>query len=291
MAHDSDRKTKKKHTKPKGKKPKNGSGAEPNDNGRMSRSEYEAELRLLQGELVRLQRWVRVKKKKVMVVFEGRDAAGKGGVIKAIAARTNPRVVRTVALPAPDDRERTQMYMQRYFAHFPAGGEMVLFDRSWYNRAGVERVMGFCTEDEYRHFLDRTPSVEQAIQEAGIQLIKYWFDINQETQKERFLARLTDPRKTWKLSRMDIESYRRWYQYSIARDAMFDATDTRTSPWHLVRADDKRRGRLNCIAHMLSQIPYTDVPTEPVDLGRRDTTLAYDDSASIAKRRFVPERY
>jgi polyphosphate kinase 2 len=224
------------------------------------------------------------------VVFEGRDAAGKGGIIKRITERVSPRVFRVVALPAPSEREKTQLYLQRYIAHFPAAGEVVLFDRSWYNRAGVERVMGFCTDEEYHRFLQGTPHVEGALVEQGIRLIKYWFDVGMEEQERRFRDRMTDPRKIWKLSPMDLESYERWYDYSRARDAMFEATDSAHAPWHIVRADDKRRARLNCISHLLSQVPYEDVTGKtPKRLGKRNRKNAYDDEASIADRRFVPD--
>lgn len=207
---------------------------------------YEEELFRLQAELVKLQYWVKAQGLRVIVVFEGRDAAGKGGVIKRITERVSPRVFRVVALPAPSEREKTQMYIQRYLAHFPAAGEVVLFDRSWYNRAGVERVMGFCSEEEYIRFLQMTPLFEHSVTENGILLIKYWFDVGIKEQERRFRSRMTDPRKTWKLSPMDIESYKRWYDYSEARDTMLTATDTDYAPWYVVRADNKKRARLNC---------------------------------------------
>ncbi len=258
---------------------------------KLSNKSYEKELARLQGELVKLQYWVQKKGRRVIVVFEGRDAAGKGGVIKRITERVSPRVFRVVALPAPTDREKTQLYMQRYVAHFPAAGEVTLFDRSWYNRAGVEPVMGFCTAKEHARFLSEAPLLERAIIEHGIQLIKYWFDVGMEEQERRFRARIGDPRKIWKLSPMDIESYKRWYDYSRARDAMLAATDTDAAPWHIVRADSKKRARLNCIAHLLDQIPYKDVTKKQIRLGKRNVKDSYDERDSIADRRFIPSRY
>jgi polyphosphate kinase 2 len=255
---------------------------------KLSKKYYKRELTKLQGELVKLQYWVQRKGLRVIIVFEGRDAAGKGGVIKRITERVSPRVFRVVALPAPSEREKTQLYLQRYMAHFPAAGEVVLFDRSWYNRAGVERVMGFCTDTLYKRFLREVPLVEQVVVEHGIQLIKYWFDVGMEEQERRFRARITDPRKIWKLSPMDVESYKRWYEYSHARDAMLKASDTEHAPWHIVQADDKKRARLNCITHLLSQIPYKDLTSDRVELGKRNTKGKYDDRTSIAERRFVP---
>ena len=256
---------------------------------KMTTKKYEKEIARLQAELVKLQLWTKATGARAIVVFEGRDAAGKGGVIKRITERVSPRIFRVVALPAPTDREKTQIYLQRYITHFPAAGEIVLFDRSWYNRAGVERVMGFCTDKEYEDFLEGAPGFEQFIIERGIHLIKYWFDVGMEVQEERFRSRMTDPRKIWKLSPMDLASYDRWYDYSKARDAMFEATDTDPSPWNIVRADSKKRARLNCITHLLEQFPYNDVPIEKVKFGKRKTKGAYDDVASIADRRFVPE--
>ena len=258
---------------------------------KLSNKEYEKELAKLQGELVKLQCWVQKKGLRVIVVFEGRDAAGKGGVIKRITERVSPRVFRVVALPAPSVREKTQLYIQRYMVHFPAAGEIILFDRSWYNRAGVERVMGFCTDDEYTRFLREVPLIEGAVIENGVQLIKYWFDVGMEEQERRFRARTTDPRKVWKLSPMDVESYKRWYDYSRARDAMLKATDTDQAPWHIVQSDNKKRARLNCITHLLDQIPYKDLTGEQVKLGKRGTKGKYDDQASMAKRRFVAAVY
>ena len=257
----------------------------------MKRKQYEKELRKLQTELCRLQEWVRLKGLRVIVVFEGRDAAGKGGTIKAITERVSPRVFRLVALPAPSDRERTQMYLQRYMPHFPAAGEVVIFDRSWYNRAGVERVMGFCSEAEYRRFLDNCPVAERYIVEGGIILVKYWFEVGQEEQARRFEARIDDPLRQWKLSPMDVESWTRWYDYSRARDLMLEATDSEHAPWHIVRSDDKKRARLNCIAHFLSLIPYEKVPRKKVKLPKRSNKAKYDDQAALARRKFVPEKY
>jgi polyphosphate kinase 2 len=255
---------------------------------KLSNKKYEKALAKLQGELVKLQYWVQKKGLRVIVVFEGRDAAGKGGVIKRITERVSPRVFRVVALPAPNERERTQLYMQRYMAHFPAAGEVILFDRSWYNRAGVERVMGFCTNAEYKSFLLEALLVENAMIAHGIQLIKYWFDVSMDEQERRFRKRITDPRKIWKLSPMDVASFNHWYDYSRARDAMLKATDTDTAPWHIVQADDKKRARLNCIAHLLDQIPYKDLTGKQVKLSERKTKGKYDDEAPMAKRRFVP---
>jgi polyphosphate kinase 2 len=236
---------------------------------------YNAELARLQGELVKLQLWVRHTGARVVVLFEGRDAAGKGGVIKRIAERTSPRVFRIVALPAPSDRQKTQIYGQRYIEQLPAGGEIVLFDRSWYNRAGVERVMGFCSDEVSERFLRVVPLFERMIVDSGIKLIKYWFEVSQEEQTRRFHQRIEDPRKIWKLSPMDLESHRRWYDFSRARDAMFAATDNAFAPWHVVRADDKKRARLNCISHLLRQIPYEQVPRERIKLPKRQKSDGY----------------
>ena len=258
---------------------------------KLSKQEYEAELERLQGELVKLQYWVKEKGLRVIVVFEGRDAAGKGGVIKRITERVSPRSFRVVALPAPTEREKTQMYIQRYLQHFPAAGEVVIFDRSWYNRAGVEHVMGFCTDDEYSRFLRDCPEFEHYFGEQGIILLKYWFDVGMDEQERRFRSRIEDPRKIWKLSPMDLESYKRWYAYSKARDKMLDATDTDHAPWHVVRSDDKKRARLNCITHFLNQIPYKELPREKIDLGKRNMKGKYDDDATLKGRRFIPEKY
>jgi len=258
---------------------------------KLSSKEYEAELARLQGELVKLQYWVKEKGLRVIVVFEGRDAAGKGGVIKRLTERVSPRTFRVVALPAPSEREKTQLYMQRYLAHFPAAGEVVIFDRSWYNRAGVEHVMGFCTDEQYEDFLRDCPAFETYFTDRGIILIKYWFDVGMEEQARRFQGRIDDPRKVWKLSPMDVESYKRWYQYSTARDRMLDATDTEHAPWHIVRSDSKKRARLNCISHLLSRIPYDELPREKVVLGKRSMKGKYDDRATLQDRNFIPEPY
>jgi polyphosphate kinase 2 len=258
---------------------------------KLSTKEYEAELFKLHAELVKLQYWVKEKSFRAIVVFEGRDAAGKGGVIKRITERVSPRVFRVVALPAPTEREKTEWYPQRYIPHFPAAGEVVLFDRSWYNRAGVERVMKFCTKKQYEHFLKYAPIFERAMTDAGIQLIKYWFDVSMEEQERRFKKRIDDPRKTWKLSPMDVQSFMRWYDYSQARDDMLAATHTNHAPWHIVQADDKKRARLNCISHLLSQIPYKVLPRDKVTLGKRSTKGKYDDTATISEYGHIPERY
>jgi polyphosphate kinase 2 len=258
---------------------------------KLKQKQYEKGLRKLQTELCRLQEWVKLKGLKVIVVFEGRDAAGKGGTIKAITERVSPRVFRLVALPAPSDREKTQLYSQRYIQHFPAAGEIVIFDRSWYNRAGVERVMGFCTEEQYRRFLDVCPVFEKQIVDGGIILIKFWLEVGKKEQERRFEARIDDPLRQWKLSPMDVESWTRWYDYSRARDAMFEATDTDFAPWYIVRSDDKKRARLNCIAHLLNLIPYEKVPREKVKLPKRSNEGKYDDRATLEGRKFVPEKY
>jgi len=252
--------------------------------------EFEKHLAKLQTGLVKLQHWVQHKKLKVVVIFEGRDAAGKGGVIKRITERVSPRVFRLVALPAPTEREKSQMYVQRYIPHLPAGGEVVIFDRSWYNRAGVERVMGFCSEDEVTRFLDMCPTWERAMVENGIILVKYWFEVSQKEQTKRFLSRLNDGRKVWKLSPMDLESHRRWYDYSRARDAMLLATDTPFAPWYIVNADDKRRARLNCISHLLSLIPYEDVKRSSVELPKRQKPHGYKEPKN-RRYNIVPEAF
>jgi len=256
---------------------------------KMKRKEFEKELEKLQGELVKMQQWVVATGAKVAVVFEGRDSAGKGGVIKRITDRTSPRVFRHIALPAPTERQKSQMYFQRYMPHLPAAGEVILFDRSWYNRAGVERVMGFCTMDQVEYFLKFTPSVENSIIHSGIILIKYWLEVSMEHQQERLKARDQDPRKIWKLSPMDLKSYTRWYDYSRARDAMFAATDTPESPWYRVDSNDKRRARLNIITHLLNQIPYEEVPREPVKFPRRQAKGDYQEPDY--PYRMVPELY
>jgi polyphosphate kinase 2 len=265
----------------------NGSAGE----GKLKRKEYEKPLRALQAELCRLQDWVKHKGLRVIVVFEGRDAAGKGGTIRAITERVSPRVFRVVALPAPSDREKSQMYMQRYLSHFPAAGEVVIFDRSWYNRAGVEYVMGFCTKEQHRRFLELCPEVEKYIVDGGIQLIKIWLEVSDKEQKRRFEARIDDPLRQWKLSPMDLPSRGRWFEYSRARDLMLKATDTKYAPWFILRSDDKRRARLNCIAHLLKLIPYGKVPRDRIRLPKRSTKGEYDDQASIRNRKFVRQRY
>jgi polyphosphate kinase len=263
----------------------------PPEEKSLKRKKYEKELRRLQGELCRLQDWVKYKGLRIIVVFEGRDAAGKGGTIRAITERVSPRAFHLVALPAPSDREKTQMYFQRYMPHFPAAGEIVIFDRSWYNRAGVEHVMGFCTEQQYRQFLKLCPTVERYIADAGIILVKYWLEVGQKEQQRRFEARLKDPLRQWKLSPMDLESFRRWYDYSRARDNMLAATDSKHAPWYLVRSDDKRRARLNCISHLLGLIPYKKVRRQKVKLPKRAQKHGYNDQASIKGRKYVPELY
>jgi polyphosphate kinase 2 len=261
------------------------------EKARMKRKAYEKELHKLQVKLCHLQAWAKQTGARVIVVFEGRDAAGKGGTIKAITERVSPRVFRVVALPAPSDREKSQMYLQRYMQHFPAGGEIIIFDRSWYNRAGVEYVMGFTDEVEHKRFLSLCPQVEQYIAEAGIILIKLWLEVGQEEQEKRFHARMSDPLRQWKLSPMDVESYRRWYEYSRARDMMLDATDSKHAPWHIVRSDDKRRARLNAISHILGSIPYKKVAAADVKLPKRAQRGRYDDQVTLAGRKFVVEHH
>jgi polyphosphate kinase len=243
--------------------------------GPMKRKDYERELRVLHGELVSLQEWVKRTKAKVCVVFEGRDTAGKGGTIKAITERVSPRVFRVVALAAPNERQQSQMYVQRYIEHFPAGGEVVIFDRSWYNRAGVERVLGFCTPAESDRFLSQVPAVEKAMVDSGILLLKYWLEVSQDEQTRRLESRIHDPRKTWKLSALDLKSYSRWYDYSRARDTMIAATDTDWAPWYLAHSDDKKRARLNVISHLLSRIPYDPQPDRDVKLPKRQHAHGY----------------
>jgi polyphosphate kinase 2 len=252
---------------------------------------YEKELKRLQGELCVLQEWVKEKGLRVILIFEGRDAAGKGGTIKAITERVSPRVFRVIALPAPSDREKSQMYIQRYMQHFPAAGEIVIFDRSWYNRAGVERVMGFCTDDQYKRFMKIVPEMERSITDNGIILLKFWLEVGNKEQQRRFEARMSDPLRQWKLSNMDLPSREKWYDYSLARDAMFKHTDMRYAQWVIVRSDDKKRARLNTIAHLLKSIPYKKLPRKKVKLPDRSRKHAYDDEASIARRRFVREIY
>jgi polyphosphate kinase len=257
----------------------------------LKRKDYDKELTKLHAELVKLQQWVVREGLKICIVFEGRDGAGKGGTIKAITERVSPRVFRVVALPAPNDREKSQMYVQRYLPHLPAAGEVVIFDRSWYNRAGVERVMGFCTEEEAQKFLKAVPMVEKAILDSGIILLKYWLEVSPEEQTRRLEERITDGRKIWKLSPMDLKSYSRWYGYSRARDEMFAATDTDFAPWFVAKSDDKRRARLNIITHLLGRIPYKRVPQENVKLPERSKNGKYDDQRTLKDRKFVPEEY
>ena len=279
-------KMKNKDKKEKKEKAKSAEGGGP-----MKRKEYEKELRKLQGKLCRLQEWVKHSGQRVIIVFEGRDAAGKGGTIKALTERVSPRVFRLVALPAPSDREKSQMYLQRYLAHFPAAGEIVIFDRSWYNRAGVEWVMGFCTKAQYESFLERCPEFEKYIVTGGIQLIKLWLEVGDEEQARRFEARIDDPVRQWKLSPMDLPSRSKWFEYSRARDMMLEATDSKWAPWHIQHSDDKKRARLNIIRHILNLIPHKQLPREKVKLPKRSMKGAYDDQASLKGRKLVPELY
>jgi polyphosphate kinase 2 len=242
-------------------------------------------------QLCKLQEWVKHKGLRVIIVFEGRDAAGKGGTIRALTERVSPRIFRVVALPAPSAREKGQMYLQRYMAHFPTAGEVVIFDRSWYNRAGVEYVMGFCSKDEHRRFLKLCPVMERYIVDGGTILIKIWLEVSEKEQKRRFEARVTDPLRQWKLSPMDLPSRSKWFDYSRARDMMLDATDTKWAPWRVLRSDDKKRARLNCIAHLLERIPYKKLPKPKIKLPKRSKKGAYDDQATLKGRKFVPEMY
>jgi polyphosphate kinase 2 len=257
----------------------------------MKTAKYEKALRKLQVELCHLQEWVKAKGARVIIIFEGRDGAGKGGTIRALTERVSPRVFRVIALPAPSDREKSQMYMQRYIEHFPAAGEVVIFDRSWYNRAGVEYVMGFCTPEQHKRFLDRCPNVEEYIVTGGIILIKLWLEVSDEEQERRFEARIQDPVRQWKLSVMDLPSRKRWYDYSRARDVMLKHTDTKIAPWYIVRSDDKKAARLNVISHVLKTIPYKRIRRDTVKLPKRSMKHAYDDARSIRNRRFIKERY
>ena len=257
----------------------------------MKRAKYDKELQKLQVQLCYLQEWVKEKGLRVIVVFEGRDGAGKGGTIKALTERVSPRVFRVVALPAPSSREKTQMYMQRYIERFPAAGEIVIFDRSWYNRAGVEHVMGFCTPEQHKRFLELCPQVEKFAVDGGITLIKVWLEVGDREQKLRFEARMEDPLRQWKLSPMDLPSRSRWFEYSRARDMMLDATDTKWAPWYILRSDDKKRARLNCIRHLLQLLPYKEVPRERVKLPKRSMKGAYDDMAPLKDRKFIAEVY
>jgi polyphosphate kinase 2 len=256
---------------------------------KLKRKDYEKELERLHVELVKLQQWVVHERLKVCIVFEGRDGAGKGGTIKAITERVSPRVFRVVALPAPTEREKSQMYIQRYLPHLPAAGEIVIFDRSWYNRAGIERVMGFCGEKQVQRFLRMVPLVEKAIVDSGVSLIKYWLEVSEEEQTRRLKSRVDDGRKIWKLSPMDLKSYSRWYDYSRARDEMFAATDTSFAPWHVARTDDKRRGRLNIITHLLRQVPYKSLPQEKIRFPKRQKRRGYREPRYPYK--FVKEVY
>jgi polyphosphate kinase len=265
---------------------KNSNNAEP-----LKRKKYEKELRKLQAELCYLQDWVKHKGLRVIVIFEGRDGAGKGGTIRAITERVSPRVFRVIALPAPSDREKTMVYMQRYMQHFPAAGEIVIFDRSWYNRAGVEHVMGFCSKEQYKRFLELCPLMEKYVVEGGIILVKFWLEVSDKEQRRRFEARITDPVRQWKLSPMDLPSRSKWFDYSRARDRMLDATDTKHAPWNIVISDDKKRARLNCISHLLKLIPYKKVPRPDVKLPKRSMKGAYDDMATMKGRKFIPQRY
>jgi polyphosphate kinase 2 len=261
------------------------------DEGRLDRKTYEKELRKLQEELCHLQDWVKATGERVIIIFEGRDAAGKGGTIKALTERVSPRVFRVVALPAPSDRQKSQLYIQRYIEHFPAGGEIVIFDRSWYNRAGVEYVMGFCTPEQHERFLELCPTTERFIVDSGIRLLKIWLEVGQEEQERRFHARIDDSVRQWKLSPMDLESFRRWYDYSRARDMMLDRTDSPHAPWYVVDSNDKKRARLNIISHILSQIPYEQVDREKIKLPKRSDKRAYDDAAPMKRRRYVEQRW
>jgi polyphosphate kinase 2 len=264
---------------------------EKSDDGKLKKKKYEKELRRLQAELCNLQEWIKYKGLRIILVFEGRDAAGKGGTIRAITERTNPRIFRSVALPSPSDREKSQVYLQRYMQHFPAAGEMVIFDRSWYNRAGVEYVMGFCTKEQHDRFLTLCPQFEQWMVESGVILLKVWLEVGKKEQQRRFEARISDPMRQWKLSPMDLESYRRWYDYSHARDLMLKATDTKHAPWYILDSNDKKKARLSCIEHILSMIPYGKVPRQKVELGNRSNKGKYDDSQALKGRRMVAQKY
>jgi polyphosphate kinase len=270
---------------------KNKKPVEPEGRRKLKTEAYEAELRKLQVQLCYLQRWVKETGARVIIVFEGRDAAGKGGLIKAITERVSPRVFRVVALPPPTEREKTQLFMQRYVPYVPAAGEIVMFDRSWYNRAGVEYVMGFCSDEERRTFLGVAPKAEQWIVNSGITLIKIWLEVGMEEQERRFQARVKDPLRQWKLSPMDVESYSRWYDYAEARDAMLEATDQEPARWHILRSDDKKRARLNGISHILSLIPFERIEAPDVKLDKRSKHRGHDDSAGLAGRHFIPERF
>jgi len=261
------------------------------DNRKLRTKKYTKLLRKLQGELCHMQEWIKQEKLRVIIIFEGRDAAGKGGTIKALTERVSPRVFRLVALPAPSDREKSQMYIQRYMQHFPAAGEVVIFDRSWYNRAGVEYVMGFCTREQHRAFLDLCPEFERYIIGAGIMLIKIWLEVSDKEQKRRFEARMDDPLRQWKLSPMDLPSRAKWFEYSRARDMMLKATDTKWAPWYILHSDDKKRARLNCIHHILDLVPHKKVKRDKIKLPKRSMKGAYDDQATLKGRRLVPQKY
>src|SRR5215813_5178084 len=274
-----------KNSRKSGNKP---AQAEP---AKLSRKEYEGEMRKLQTKLCLVQDWVKATGQRIVIIFEGRDAAGKGGTIRAITERCSPRVFRIVALPAPSDREKSQMYIQRYLPHFPAAGEVIIFDRSYYNRAGVEKVLGFCSDEQHQQFLNLCPNFEKIMVGNGIRLIKYWLEVKEEEQARRFEARIEDPLRQWKLSPTDLESRRLWYEYSRARDQMLDATDTPWAPWHIVRSDSKKHARLNCISHLISLLPYKKVERPKVKLPKRATKHAYDDIATMKDRRWIPEAY
>jgi polyphosphate kinase 2 len=265
--------------------------AKDGERTKLDRKTYDKAMRKLQEELCYLQDWVKKTGERVIIVLEGRDAAGKGGTIKAITERVSPRVFRVVALPAPSDRQKSQMYMQRYIEHFPAAGEIVIFDRSWYNRAGVEYVMGFCTPEQHKRFLELCPVVEKFVVDGGIRLLKIWLEVSQEEQERRFKARVEDPIRQWKLSPMDVESFDRWYDYSKARDLMLEHTDVPHSPWFLVDSNDKKRARLNIVSHILAQIPYKRVDREKVKLPGRSDKRKYDDSEVPKRHRYVAEKY
>ena len=285
-----EQKTNESHTRKDSEKTSRSGEAPLKNDHILTKKAYEKELSKLQIELVKLQEWVKFKGLKVVALFEGRDAAGKGGTIKRITESLNPRICKVVALPAPTEREKTQWYFQRYVTHLPAGGEIVLFDRSWYNRAGVERVMGFCTEEEYREFLRSVPEFERMLIRSDIILIKYWFSVSDEEQERRFQARIDDPTKRWKLSPMDLESRARWVEYSKAKDEMFAHTDIKQAPWYVVNADDKKRARLNCIRHLLTLIPYEDLTPRPIDLPPRQGDIGYI-RPPFSDQTFVPEVY
>jgi polyphosphate kinase 2 len=265
--------------------------AELREAGKLSGKTYLKELRKLQERLCQLQDWVKYKGLRIVIVFEGRDAAGKGGTIKALTERVSPRVFRQVALPAPSDREKGQLFFQRYIQHFPAAGEVVIFDRSWYNRAGVEYVMGFCSKDQHRRFLQLCPLMENYIVQAGIQIVKIWLEVSDKEQKRRFEARIKDPLRQWKLSSMDLPSRSRWFEYSRARDMMLEATDTHYAPWYILNSDDKQRARLSCLAHILKIIPHEKAPRKKVSLPERSMKGKYDDQATLKRRKFIEEKY